>query len=100
MRKMAQEMDVEFDEEEHTKPNKNSAKFKVQNKKAELKHLLSQPMLPFGVSRKYLTGGVITDLVDRLIENNKGKMNAPKKWMIKLGILFLLITHARFSYIS
>ncbi|KAI9248869.1 P-loop containing nucleoside triphosphate hydrolase protein [Phascolomyces articulosus] len=71
MRKMAEEMDVEFDEEEHTKPNNNASKVKIQNKKAELKHLLSQPMLPFGVSRKYLTGGVITDLVDRLIENNK-----------------------------
>ena len=85
---MAEEMDVEFDEEEHTKPNKNSAKFKVQNKKAELKHLLSQPMLPFGVSRKYLTGGVITDLVDRLIENNKGNMDAQNERMINSEVFF------------
>ncbi|KAI9476623.1 P-loop containing nucleoside triphosphate hydrolase protein [Zychaea mexicana] len=71
MRKMAEEMDVEFDEEEHTKPNKKSSKIKILNKKGELKHLLAQPMLPFGVSRKYITNGIITDLVDRLIENNK-----------------------------
>ena len=31
-------------------------------------------MLPFGVSRKYLTNSVITDLMDRLVENNKGNI--------------------------
>ncbi|KAI8139452.1 P-loop containing nucleoside triphosphate hydrolase protein [Fennellomyces sp. T-0311] len=71
MRQMAEELDVEYDEEEHKKPNKRSNKIQLQNKKAELKHLLSQPMLPFGVSRKYLTSSTVTDLVDRLIENNK-----------------------------
>lgn len=76
MRRMANEVGIEYDEDEHgggKKSKKNDSKAIIHAKKAELKNLLAQPMLPFGVSKKYLTGSVISDLVNRLIENNKGK---------------------------
>jgi ATP-dependent RNA helicase DDX24/MAK5 len=76
MRNMAKEMDVDFDEDTmqgkgHQKSDEElqKAKVKAANLKNKLGHLLKEPILPAGVSMKFLTGGVISDLVDRLMKN-------------------------------
>ncbi|KAI9320389.1 P-loop containing nucleoside triphosphate hydrolase protein [Dichotomocladium elegans] len=73
LRRMAEEMDVEYDDDEEdedrTKGKKNKAK--IHSKKSELKHLLAMPMLPFGVSRKYFTGGQVEGLADIILQNSK-----------------------------
>lgn len=68
---MAAEMDVDYEEDNK---NQKSSKTdnKIRSKKAQLKELLAKPMLPFGVSKKYITGGLIEGLADRIIENSKG----------------------------
>lgn len=74
MRKMAREMDLDVSDEEvdpdQGKKKNGKDETVLRNKKAELKHLLAQPMLPQGVSTRYLTGGIVADLVERLLENN------------------------------
>ncbi|KAI8883890.1 P-loop containing nucleoside triphosphate hydrolase protein [Backusella circina FSU 941] len=64
MRNMAKEMDIDFDEDTmkargHQKSNQELEKgrAKAHRLKAELAHLLKQPMLPRGVSKKFITGG-------------------------------------------
>ncbi|RCI01185.1 ATP-dependent RNA helicase [Rhizopus azygosporus] len=81
MRKLAQEMDVDFDEDMmqgngHQKSNKElqREKAKVNGLKNQLNQLLQKPILPAGVSRKFLTGGLVSGLVDRLIENKDQKV--------------------------
>lgn len=76
MRNMAKEMDVDFDEDTmqgkgHQKSQEElqAAKVKALNLKNKLNHMLKQPILPAGVSMKFLTGGLISDLVDRLMKN-------------------------------
>lgn len=75
MRKMAREMDLdvsdeEVDPDEGKKKKNGKDDITLRNKKNELKQLLAQPMLPQGVSMRYLTGSVVADLVERLLENN------------------------------
>ncbi|KAI7898310.1 P-loop containing nucleoside triphosphate hydrolase protein [Cokeromyces recurvatus] len=81
MRNMAKEMDVEFDEETmqgkgHQKSEEQLQKAKMRAKalKHELEEQLKQPILPAGVSTKFLTGGVINDLVERLLMNDTQKV--------------------------
>ncbi|KAI8970118.1 P-loop containing nucleoside triphosphate hydrolase protein [Mycotypha africana] len=81
MRNMAKEMDIEFDEETmqgkgHQKSDKEleKARVKVMNLKNQLHQLLKQPILPAGVSAKFLTGGVIADLAERLLNNDDQKL--------------------------
>ncbi|CEP11910.1 hypothetical protein [Parasitella parasitica] len=76
MRNMAKEMDVDFDEDtmkgkgyQKSAEDIQKGKVKAQNLKSKLAHLLKQPILPAGVSKKFLTGGLISDLVDRLMKN-------------------------------
>lgn len=76
MKNMAKEMDVDFDEEtmqgkgyQKSADELQNAKVKALNLKNKLAHLLKQPILPAGVSKKFLTGGLVTDLVDRLMKN-------------------------------
>lgn len=78
---MAKEADLDFDEDmldtkkddDDDAPAKKRKKAQVNAKKAELQALLSKPMLPMGVSGRYLTSSVVSDLVDRLLEN-EGKV--------------------------
>lgn len=76
MRNMAKDMDVDFDEEtmqgkgyQKSSEDLHKDKVKAQSLKNKLAHLLKQPILPAGVSMKFLTGGLISDLVDRLMKN-------------------------------
>ncbi|KAF1796250.1 P-loop containing nucleoside triphosphate hydrolase protein [Mucor lusitanicus] len=76
MRNMAKEMDVDFDEDtmqgkgyQKSAEDLHKGKVKAQSLRNKLNHLLKQPILPAGVSMKFLTGGVISDLVDRLMKN-------------------------------
>lgn len=76
MRNMAKEMDVDFDEDtmqgkgyQKSAEELHKGKVKAQSLKNKLSHLLKQPILPAGVSMKFLTGGHISDLVDRLMKN-------------------------------
>jgi hypothetical protein len=41
--------------------------------KLELKSLLSQPLIPRGISTKYLTSGIVRDLADRLLDESSRK---------------------------
>ena len=41
--------------------------------KFELKSLLSQPLIPRGISTKYLTSGIVRDLADRLLDESSRK---------------------------
>jgi 2',3'-cyclic-nucleotide 2'-phosphodiesterase (5'-nucleotidase family) len=80
MKRMAGELDIEYDEDEHSvkkKKRKNTddeeeeAKIqaKVRSWKAELKHMCAQPLLPHGASQKYITGSTMQDLVERLLNS-------------------------------
>ncbi|KAI8645612.1 P-loop containing nucleoside triphosphate hydrolase protein [Parasitella parasitica] len=78
MRNMAKEMDVDFDEDtmkgkgyQKSVEDIQKGKVKAQNLNNKLAHLLKQPILPAGVSKKFLTGGLISDLVDRLMKCEK-----------------------------
>ncbi|OAD70496.1 hypothetical protein PHYBLDRAFT_115158, partial [Phycomyces blakesleeanus NRRL 1555(-)] len=81
MRNMARDMDLVFDDEvikgrgnnTDTKAVQEKKKRKINAMKAELKQILAVPMLPNGVSRKYVTGSGMSDLVARLIKN-EGKI--------------------------
>ncbi|KAI9270946.1 P-loop containing nucleoside triphosphate hydrolase protein [Helicostylum pulchrum] len=75
MRNMAKEMDVDFDEDTmqgkgHQKSSSEleKARVKALNMKNKLAQLIKEPILPAGASRKFLTGGVVTDFVDRLLK--------------------------------
>lgn len=72
---MAAEMDVDYEEDNSKHQKSSKTDNTIRSKKAQLKQLLTKPMLPFGVSKKYITGGLIEGLADRIIENNKGKLN-------------------------
>ncbi len=41
--------------------------------KSELKSLQSQPLVPQGISTKYLTSGIVRDLADRLLDESSRK---------------------------
>jgi hypothetical protein len=41
--------------------------------KFELKSSLSQPLIPRGISTKYLTSGIVRDLADRLLDESSRK---------------------------
>ncbi|KAJ8653378.1 hypothetical protein O0I10_010924 [Lichtheimia ornata] len=73
LRNMAAEMDVDYEEDNSKHQKSSKTDNTIRSKKAQLKQLLTKPMLPFGVSKKYITGGLIEGLADRIIENNKGK---------------------------
>ncbi|CAM0136998.1 ATP-dependent RNA helicase [Umbelopsis sp. WA50703] len=84
MKRMAGELDIEYDEDEHSvkkKKRKNTddeeeeAKIqaKVRSWKAELKHMCAQPLLPHGASQKYITGSTMQDLVERLLNSEKNE---------------------------
>ncbi|RCH82947.1 ATP-dependent RNA helicase, partial [Rhizopus stolonifer] len=81
MKNMAQEMDVEFDEETMQGKGHNKSQEELQKQKtkaAKLKHqlagLLKQPILPAGVSPKFLTGGIVSDLAERLMKNTNHEL--------------------------
>jgi hypothetical protein len=78
MKRMANELDIEYDEDEHsTKKRKrlhaededeeDKRRAKIKAWKAELNHMRTQPLLPHGASKKYITGSTMQDLVDRLL---------------------------------
>ncbi|KDQ58746.1 hypothetical protein JAAARDRAFT_34601 [Jaapia argillacea MUCL 33604] len=58
--------DLATDSEDDSAPTKKKAKAKVGSLKAELKHLLSQPLVAKGVLAKYITSGSV-DIVDDLL---------------------------------
>ena len=64
------------DEEASSKKRKRTADNQTAGMKAELKHLLSQPLLAKGVSAKYLTSGT-KDVVSSLL-NSKGECLLPR----------------------
>lgn len=77
MRNMAEEMDVEFDEETmqgkgHQKSSEEleKAKAKAYKLKHELSELLKQPILPPHLSGKFLTGRLDAELIDRLLKGD------------------------------
>ncbi|KAJ2963969.1 hypothetical protein NQZ79_g1049 [Umbelopsis isabellina] len=84
MKRMADELDIEYDEDEHSvkkKKRKNAEdeeeETKIQTKvrawKAELKHMCAQPLMPHGASQKYITGSTMQDLVERLLNSEKNE---------------------------
>ncbi|KAI7890155.1 P-loop containing nucleoside triphosphate hydrolase protein [Mucor mucedo] len=81
MRNMAKDMDVDFDEDTmqgkgHQKSSDEleRAKVKALNLKNKLAHLIKQPILPAGASMKFLTGGLVTDFVDRLMKKETSEL--------------------------
>ena len=49
-------------------------KQRIKSLKAQLKTLLSQPVIPRGISTKYITSGVVRDLADRLLDEKTRKL--------------------------
>ncbi|KAK9709426.1 ATP-dependent RNA helicase [Basidiobolus ranarum] len=73
LKKNAEAWDIELDEESQdsegeqiSKKHVSKSKAKIASWRAQLKHLLQQPILPHGSSGKYLTSGIIRDLAERL----------------------------------
>lgn len=61
----------ESDDETKLSTQKRKAKdYKMQSMKAELKHLLAQPLLARGVIKNYITSGSVS-IVDDLIAGNR-----------------------------
>ncbi|RIA98835.1 P-loop containing nucleoside triphosphate hydrolase protein [Glomus cerebriforme] len=76
LKKTAQEFEIELDDEitnDSNRGNQKQAKEKIRSMKFELKSLLSQPLIPRGVSTKYLTSGIVRDLADRLLDGSSRK---------------------------
>jgi ATP-dependent RNA helicase DDX24/MAK5 len=104
MRNMAKEMDIDYDEDTmqvkgRQKSNNELQKdrAKANRLKAELSHLLKQPMLPRGVSKKFITGGVIADLAERMMKSG-GKFNKEIDHD-EVGLLILIyIYFSRFTF--
>ncbi|CAG8762306.1 4566_t:CDS:2, partial [Dentiscutata heterogama] len=77
-KKVAEDLEVDLDDDllfNKKKTNEggqsnDSAKYKIQALKLQLKELLSQPLVPRGVSTKYLTSGIVRDLADRLLDGS------------------------------
>ncbi|GBC06794.1 hypothetical protein RclHR1_07050002 [Rhizophagus clarus] len=73
-KKTAQEFEIDLDDDEivndSSKGSQKQIKEKIRSMKLELKSLLSQPLIPQGVSTKYLTSGVVRDLADRLLDES------------------------------
>ncbi|KAI8379899.1 P-loop containing nucleoside triphosphate hydrolase protein [Choanephora cucurbitarum] len=81
MKNMAKEMDVEFDEDtmQGKGYNKSQEELSKQKKKtdqlkSQLAVLLKQPILPAGISAKFLTGGVVADLAERLMKHTSHEL--------------------------
>ncbi|KAI9282203.1 P-loop containing nucleoside triphosphate hydrolase protein [Sporodiniella umbellata] len=81
MRNMAKEMDVDFDEDtmkgkgyQKTSTELQKERNKAAGLKNQLHFLLQKPILPAGASRKFLAGGLVSDLVTRLLENKDQKI--------------------------
>ncbi|KAI8335604.1 P-loop containing nucleoside triphosphate hydrolase protein [Blakeslea trispora] len=81
MKNMAKEMDVEFDEDSmqgkgHHKSQEelDRQKNKANQLKQQLTTLLQQPILPAGISAKFLTGGVVADLAERLMKSTSQEL--------------------------
>lgn len=80
IKKAAEEMDVVLDEdlleedsdEEENRRNKNREANKLKELKNKLKVLLEKPIIPVGLSTKYLTSSTISDLPNILLRE-KGK---------------------------
>ncbi|PKK75453.1 P-loop containing nucleoside triphosphate hydrolase protein [Rhizophagus irregularis] len=74
LKKTAQEFEIDLDDEEivndSNRGNQKQIKEKIRSMKLELKSLLSQPLIPRGVSTKYLTSGIVRDLADRLLDES------------------------------
>jgi ATP-dependent RNA helicase DDX24/MAK5 len=83
--KAAEEADIEIDEDEFLfkggsgSKNKKEAMDKVQGLKKQLSALLSQKMIPKGISAKYLTSNAVPELVDILLESQKSDTQMPTK---------------------
>ncbi|KAG9296070.1 hypothetical protein G9A89_011922 [Geosiphon pyriformis] len=60
LQKAAQELEVDLDDEDKSKKKNAAVKGKIKAMKQQLRFLLAQPLVPRGVSTKYLTGGVAT----------------------------------------
>ncbi|CAG8800058.1 515_t:CDS:2, partial [Gigaspora rosea] len=77
-KKVAEDLEVDLDDEllfnkketNKGRQNNDGAKYKIQTLKLQLKELLSQPLVPRGVSTKYLTSGIVRDLADRLLNSS------------------------------
>nr|CAG8433417.1 13248_t:CDS:10 [Entrophospora candida] len=71
-KKAAKDLDVDLDDNssQTSKKQQNFIKGKIKSMKLELDKLLSQPLIPKGVSTKYLTSGVVRDLADRLLDKS------------------------------
>ncbi|CAG8518190.1 9584_t:CDS:10 [Acaulospora morrowiae] len=78
LKKAAEEFGVELHEDllkikdggdnEGLRNNQHNKKDRIRSLKAQLKELLSQQLIPRGVSTKYLTSGIVRDLADRLLD--------------------------------
>ncbi|KAI8073307.1 P-loop containing nucleoside triphosphate hydrolase protein [Gongronella butleri] len=84
LRKMADEMDIEFDEEAvlgknkaGRQQNKNDKHGKAQQMRAQLTQLLKKPILPVGASARYITGTAIAGLAERIMDNQDSATSLP-----------------------
>ncbi|CAG8458870.1 16842_t:CDS:10 [Cetraspora pellucida] len=77
-KKVAEDLEVDLDDDllfnkkeiNKGRQNNDPVKHKIQSLKLQLKRLLSQPLVPRGVSTKYLTSGIVRDLADRLLDGS------------------------------
>ncbi|CAG8666418.1 9671_t:CDS:10, partial [Ambispora leptoticha] len=80
LKKAARDLDVDVEEDllnnkrgndknddDGSNINTKNVKAKIKSMKAQLKSLLAETLIPRGISKKYLTGGVMPDLADRLL---------------------------------
>src|SRR5438105_12691452 len=74
-----------------SKKQQNFIKGKIKSMKSELNGLLSQPLIPKGVSAKYLTSGVVRDLADRLLDKSSCKLSSFFRFSCHLLLLLLLL---------
>lgn len=73
MRKTAEAMDIELDDKtlgggDETDRGNSEIKAKVRVWRGQLKEMLARPLMPHGASAKYLTSGIMRDLVERLMD--------------------------------
>ncbi|RUS19581.1 P-loop containing nucleoside triphosphate hydrolase protein [Jimgerdemannia flammicorona] len=87
MRKMAEAMDIEFDDDllnsDRTErsdgdgqDDKADIRAKIRGWRNQLREMLAKPLMPHGASAKYLTGGTMRDLVERLMDETSESLNS------------------------
>ncbi|KAL1920285.1 uncharacterized protein VTP21DRAFT_1431 [Calcarisporiella thermophila] len=79
LRKSADEMGIILDDDmfqgkASDNEQRDNKKHQVKQWKAQLKSMLAQPLMPRGTSTRYLSGGIISDLAERLMDKERNPL--------------------------